>query len=171
MSCASATLIRAAVIPAPGASVEVRAFPRPELEEGAALLRVRYSEVCGTDLHLQQGLLAETPYPLIPGHANVGVIEEVRGEVREVEGQALRGGEAVTFLDVHGTCGACWYCLVAKASTRCPHRKVYGITYGAADGLLGGWSAVAVPGDRDRRRLWAAYGLPRGGALRDQACG
>ncbi|MEG4577696.1 hypothetical protein QUA56_34270, partial [Microcoleus sp. N3A4] len=32
------------------------------------------------------------------------------------------------------------YCLVAKASTRCPQRKVYGVTYSAKDGLLGGWS-------------------------------
>jgi L-iditol 2-dehydrogenase len=30
--------------------------------------------------------------------------------------------------------------LVAKASTRCPQRKVYGITYGVADGLTGGWA-------------------------------
>jgi L-iditol 2-dehydrogenase len=29
---------------------------------------------------------------------------------------------------------------VAKQSTRCPHRKVYGITYSAGDGLLGGWA-------------------------------
>ena len=50
------------------------------------------------------------------------------------------GSAVVTFLDVHGTCNNCWYCLVAKASTRCPSRKVYGITYGAEDGLLGGWS-------------------------------
>ena len=41
---------------------------------------------------------------------------------------------------MHGTCYNCWYCLVAKQSTRCPHRRVYGITYGADDGLLGGWS-------------------------------
>ena len=133
-------MIRAAVIPAPDRPVEIREFPRPDLEEGAALMRVSYSEVCGTDLHLQQGLLAETPYPLIPGHANVGVIEEVRGEVRDIFGKAFTGGERVTFLDVHGTCGRCWYCLVAKASTRCPNRKVYGITYGAEEGLLGGWS-------------------------------
>jgi L-iditol 2-dehydrogenase len=133
-------MVRAAVIPTPGERVEVREFPLPELEEGAALLRVTYSEVCGTDLHLQQGLLAETPYPLIPGHATVGVIEQVRGEVRDVLGRPLRGGERATFLDVHGTCGECWFCLVAKASTRCPERKVYGITYGADDGLLGGWS-------------------------------
>jgi len=41
---------------------------------------------------------------------------------------------------VHRTCNACWYCLVAKASTRCPERKVYGITYGLDDGLCGGWA-------------------------------
>ena len=45
-------------------------------------------------------------------------------------------GDRVTFLDVHKTCHACWYCLVAKASTRCPKRKVYGITYGLQDGLI-----------------------------------
>jgi len=133
-------VVRAATIPAPKQPVEVREYPRPELEDGAALFRTLLSEVCGTDLHLQQGLLTETPYPLIPGHANVGVIEEVRGDVRDVGGTPLRGGERVSFLDVHATCGACWFCLVAKATTRCPNRKVYGITYGADDGLLGGWS-------------------------------
>ena len=44
------------------------------------------------------------------------------------------------FLDVHETCGACYQCLVARQSTRCPARKVYGITYGAGDGPLGGWA-------------------------------
>jgi len=133
-------MVRAATIPGPNRPVEVRKYSRPQLEEGAALLRMLYSEVCGTDLHLQQGLLAETPYPLIPGHANVGVLEEVRGDVRDVEGRPVHEGQTVTFLDVHATCGRCWHCLVAKASTRCPNRKVYGITYGADEGLLGGWS-------------------------------
>jgi threonine dehydrogenase-like Zn-dependent dehydrogenase len=143
-------VVRAATVPAPGRPVEVREYPRPQLEDGAALFRTLYSEVCGTDLHLQQGLLAETPYPLIPGHASVGVLEEVRGDVRDAEGGRLRGGETVTFLDVHGTCGKCWFCLVAKASTRCPHRRVYGITYGADEGLLGGWSELVYlkPGVR-----------------------
>ena len=142
--------VRAAVIPAAGEAVEVREFARPELADGAALMRTTFSEVCGTDLHLQQGLLAETPYPLIPGHANVGVIEEVCGLVSDVDGEPLTGGERVTFLDVHGTCGSCWHCLVAKTTTRCPSRKVYGITYGADGGLLGGWSELVYlrPGVR-----------------------
>jgi len=133
-------LVRAATIPEPKRPVEVREYPRPDLEDGAALLRTLFSEVCGTDLHVQQGLLAETPYPLIPGHSTVGVLEEVRGDVRDVQGRPLNPGDVVTFLDVHATCGRCWFCLVAKASTRCPERKVYGITYGADEGLLGGWS-------------------------------
>lgn len=131
---------RVAVIPAPGQPIELRELPLPELAPGEALLRVACSEVCGTDVHLQQGRLAGVPYPLIPGHVAAGTLAAVRGDVRDVDGQPLREGDAVTFLDVHRTCHRCWYCLVAKASTRCPARKVYGITYGAADGLLGGWA-------------------------------
>ena len=52
----------------------------------------------------------------------------------------MRPGQIVTFLDVYGTCGRCWYCTVAHATTRCPERKVYGVTLSSDDGLLGGWS-------------------------------
>ncbi|MFY9342571.1 MAG: alcohol dehydrogenase catalytic domain-containing protein, partial [Planctomycetota bacterium] len=132
--------VRAAVFPAPDAPVELREFALPELRSGEALLRVACSEVCGTDVHLHHGKLAGVPYPLIPGHVTAGTLAAVRGELRDVEGAQLHEGDAVTFLDVHRTCHRCWYCLVAKASTRCPERKVYGITYGAHDGLCGGWA-------------------------------
>ncbi len=140
----------AAVFPAPGRPVELREFPVPDLEPGAALLQVAASEVCGTDVHLQQGRLQGVPYPLIPGHVAAGTLAAVRGELRDVHGVPLREGDAVTFLDVHRTCHRCWHCLVAKASTRCPERKVYGITYGAADGLCGGWAELLhlKPGTR-----------------------
>lgn len=133
---------KAAVIPAPGQPVEIREYPIPEVEPGAALLRVVYSEVCGTDVHLQHGRLAGVPYPLIPGHINVGVLEQLRQPVTDALGQPVGEGDLVTFLDVHETCNHCWFCLVGKASTRCPSRKVYGITYGADEGLLGGWSEL-----------------------------
>lgn len=130
----------AAVIPQPGAAVELRELDAPELADGEALLAVELSEVCGTDVHLRDGRLSGVPYPLIPGHVSVGRLAAVRGAAHDVEGRPLREGDRVTFLDVHRTCNACWYCLVAKASTRCPARRVYGITYGADDGLLGGWA-------------------------------
>lgn len=132
--------LKACVIPSPGAPVEVREIPEPELEPGGALLEVGLSEVCGTDVHLQAGRLAETPYPFIPGHVSTGRLAKIRGQVRDVDGKPLAEGDAVTFLDVHRTCNACWHCLVARASTRCPQRKVYGITYGLDDGLTGGWA-------------------------------
>ncbi len=132
--------VRAAVIPAPNMPVEVRSYPEPTLEPGAVRLKTLASEVCGTDVHLWHGRLAGVPYPLIPGHISVGEVLETGGPVTDINGDLVTPGEAVTFLDVHGTCYNCWYCLVAKQSTRCPHRRVYGITYGADDGLLGGWS-------------------------------
>jgi L-iditol 2-dehydrogenase len=131
---------RVAVIPAPNSAVEIREVAEPELEEHSALLAVEFSEVCGTDVYLQEGRLEGVPYPLVPGHVSVGRLNKIRGEVFDIEGRAFREGDRVTFLDVHRTCNACWYCLVAKASTRCPQRKVYGITYGLNDGLCGGWA-------------------------------
>ncbi len=140
----------AAVIPKPNAPVEIREFPEPELEPNSAVLAVELSEVCGTDVYLQRGLLDGVPYPLIPGHVSVGRLAKIRGEMLDVEGKVFREGDRVTFLDVHRTCNACWYCLVAKATTRCPQRKVYGITYGAIDGLSGGWAEQVYlkPGTR-----------------------
>ncbi len=135
---------------APGQPIEVRDFPEPELEVDSAVLEIECSEVCGTDVHLRDGRLAGVPYPIIAGHVTVGRLGEIHGTLRDVHDRTLRTGDPVTFLDVHRTCHACWYCLVAKASTRCPERKVYGITYGCDDGLTGGWSEVVhlKPGTR-----------------------
>jgi threonine dehydrogenase-like Zn-dependent dehydrogenase len=125
---------------APHAPIELRDLPMPALAPGAALLRTVYSEVCGTDVHLHEGRLTGVPYPIVPGHVSVGHIESLRGTITDIEGRAFREGDLVTFLDVHETCGACYECLVTKQTTRCGHRRVYGITYGVADGPLGGWA-------------------------------
>jgi threonine dehydrogenase-like Zn-dependent dehydrogenase len=127
-------------MPAPNAPLEVRETRAPELEAGAALLETLYSEVCGTDVHLHHGRLSGVPYPIVPGHVSVGKIAALRGRVVDVHGEAFQEGDVVTFLDVHETCNHCYHCLVARQPTRCPSRKVYGITYGWAEGLLGGWA-------------------------------
>ena len=129
----------AVVMSAPFAPLVIEEFASPVLEPGAALLRTLYSEVCGTDVHLHHGKLG-VPFPIIPGHVSVGVVEATAGPLHDINGSAIREGDVVTFLDVHETCNNCYQCLVALQPTRCPSRKVYGITYGARDGLLGGWS-------------------------------
>ena len=133
---------RAAIIPAPNEPVRVVEIPVPDLEPGAAILKTLYSEVCGTDVHLWHGRLSGVPYPLIPGHVSVGRIAAMNGVIRDLAGEPFREGDLVTFLDVHETCNACYQCLVNKQTTRCPSRKVYGVTYGANDGPLGGWAEL-----------------------------
>ncbi len=130
----------AAVMPAPNVPIELREFAEPQLEPSAALLSTMYSEVCGTDVHLHHGKLAGVPYPIIPGHVSVGTVAQTRGRLTTPDGDPVKEGDVITFLDVHETCNHCYHCLVANQPNRCPSRKVYGITYSANDGLLGGWS-------------------------------
>jgi threonine dehydrogenase-like Zn-dependent dehydrogenase len=153
------------VMPAPETPLELREFRRPRLEPGAVLLETLASEVCGTDVHLWKGHLTGVPYPIIPGHVSVGRIAETTEEARDVAGRPLSVGQIVTFLDVYGTCGRCWYCAVAHATTRCPSRKVYGVTLSSEDGLSGGWSehihlragtqVLPLPEGLDRRAFMA----------------
>src|ERR1051326_8894230 len=126
-------------MPGPSQPIRLDEFPAPSLDKGAALLRTLYSEVCGTDVHLHHGRL-DVPFPIIPGHVSVGVVEQSSGGLRDIDGNSIKEGDVVTFLDVHETCNNCYFCLVARQPTRCPSRKVYGITYSAKDGLLGGWA-------------------------------
>src|SRR5262249_27713832 len=69
-----------------------------------------------------------------------GVAEKIRGDVRGVDGRRVAEGDVLAFFDVHRTCGRCRACTVTRTPTRCEHRRVYGITDSAADGLFGGWS-------------------------------
>ena len=117
------THVRAAVMPAPQRPIELRAFPEPRPAPPGAVLETVASEVCGTDVHLHHGRLQGVPYPIIPGHVVCGRLREANGPVRDVDGHEVPAGALVTFYDVYGTCGSCWHCLVAKAGTRCPHRR------------------------------------------------
>ncbi len=131
---------RAAVMREPHAPITIEEVQVPTLVAGSAMLRTKYSEVCGTDVHLHHGRLSGVPYPIIPGHVSVGHLERIHGVIHDIEGAPFREGDLVTFLDVHETCGNCYECLVTKQTTRCAHRRVYGITYGLEDGPLGGWA-------------------------------
>jgi L-iditol 2-dehydrogenase len=159
---------------APLVPLEVRRVPAPKPAPGGAILETVASEVCGTDVHLHHGRLSGVPYPIIPGHVSVGRVLEKRGPLNDVEGHDVDVGRLVTFYDVFGTCGTCWHCLVAKAATRCPRRRVWDHDR-LEDGLLGGWAEdrgqagarLPLPEDvtvRIGARLRAPTGIPRGRA-------
>ena len=55
-----ADAVRAAVLVAPGRH-EVQEFPRPSLADGALLMQVEMSGICGTDKHTFLGETSSTP--------------------------------------------------------------------------------------------------------------
>jgi 2-desacetyl-2-hydroxyethyl bacteriochlorophyllide A dehydrogenase len=64
--------------------------PRPVLNEGEALMRIRACGICGSDLHTyREGLFLQLGLPLeqgrILGHEFSGEIVEVRGEMPDVQ--------------------------------------------------------------------------------------
>lgn len=132
--------IRAAVMTAPNEPVELWSLEDPVLEPGSVLLETVASEVCGTDVHLHRGRLEGVPYPIVPGHVSIGRVLESVGVEEDAVGEPIIPGDLVTFYDVHEVCGRCYQCSVARQPNRCPHRRVYGITYSAHDGPLGGWA-------------------------------
>lgn len=69
-----------------------------------ALVRVTASAVCGTDLHMVRGTLADMVPGTILGHEAVGVVEEVGSDVRN-----LRPGDRIVIPSTIG-CGSCSYC-------------------------------------------------------------
>src|SRR5580693_2287782 len=98
-------LMRASVFQVAGTPLAVIEAPDPQLLPGDLLIKVGYSGVCGTDLHLTQ--------PGIPSSLSAGAIlgHEFSGEVIEVgraAGGGWRAGERVTVMPYRPcpTCGA-----------------------------------------------------------------
>src|SRR5579875_797437 len=65
--------MRAVVVKAPR-EIEVTEVPDPVPGKGQVLVRVAACGICGTDIHILDGELPPTPYPIIPGHEFGGEI-------------------------------------------------------------------------------------------------
>src|SRR2546427_2094319 len=67
---------RMAVFHGAGKPFEIREYPVPDPEPGAALIKVALANVCGSDLHYWRGELGYAkmgrPLPLHTGHEHVG---------------------------------------------------------------------------------------------------
>jgi succinate semialdehyde reductase (NADPH) len=97
----------AAVLPEPGAPLQIEELPIPRPRRGEVLVRVTACGVCHTDLHVMKGEVA-FPTPAVLGH-------EISGTVVEL-GDGADGPPVGT--RVIGTfimpCGSCVHCLRAR---------------------------------------------------------
>ncbi len=87
----------AAVFHAPGQPLTLERFPIPELSGSEALVHIRCSTICGSDLHTALGR-RPAPTPSILGHEMLGDIAAVGPSgARDFHGNPLQVGDRVTW--------------------------------------------------------------------------
>lgn len=145
--------VKAAVMTGPG-KIEIQDFPYPELNDPRAMIiKMEMSGICGTDKHTFEGRSkqyagttaeTDTPFPIIPGHENTGIVAEIGDYARkhmEFYGQELKEGDRVT-MSPDFVCGECWYCRNTFGYPWCEHMKAYGNAFPTTmkPSLFGGWA-------------------------------
>jgi L-iditol 2-dehydrogenase len=115
----------AAVVTGIHEPLQVQEVPFPEIEPGGVLVKVDAATLCGTDVHVWEGVSAlpdGTPY--IPGHETCGTIVEIGGSRTDLLDQPLNIGDRI--IATYPFCGHCYYCTVARQAVLCPHVVAYG---------------------------------------------
>lgn len=144
-------LVQAATLIAP-CTIEIREYPLPtDLEPSAVLLRMIASGICGTDKHTYRGETVQyagtemertTPFPIIQGHENIGVVEAIGpGGAIAHDGTALKVGDRVVPAP-NRACGVCRNCQRGFPYYLCRNLENYGNSLSSAEAphLFGGWS-------------------------------
>ena len=122
---------RAAIFHGVGVPFELKEYPVPDPEPGAAVVRMTLANVCGSDLHAWRGDLDPAKrgraLPIHQGHEGTGRIAALGDGVRaDSNGQPLSVGDRVVFAYFF-PCGHCRACLNGKEFS-CPNRMRYRAT-------------------------------------------
>lgn len=123
---------KAAVIEKFNEGPVIREFEAEPVKDGEILVKIESAGVCGSDLHIFSGKDPRIRLPMIPGHEGIGVIEDVKGGVSDINGEKLKRGDRILW-DRGVACKRCRYCVVEKKPYLCVNRRVYGITFGICD--------------------------------------
>ena len=90
-------------------SLRVEDVEAPKPGPGEVLVRIEAAGVCGTDLHILDGMIKPDPYPMILGHESAGIVEATG------EGVALGVGDRVAVYNKL-FCGHCEQCLKGRTN-------------------------------------------------------
>jgi len=115
-----AETMRALVVARYGGPLELANRPVPRPGRGEALVRVRASGLCATDLHLVSGRMPLGELPRIVGHETAGEVVELG---LATAGWAV-GDRVVVAIDV--VCGRCRHCLAGRRHL-CAHSIGLGV--------------------------------------------
>jgi threonine dehydrogenase-like Zn-dependent dehydrogenase len=114
------------------ARVQLEDIAIPAPAAGECLVEVAACGLCGTDLHILDGVTAASR-PLTLGHEAAGTVQKVGEDVH-----GIRVGDRV-FIDPIVVCGYCASCRGGRSNV-CPQRQIVGVN---RDGALAEF--VAVP--------------------------
>ncbi len=103
----------------PNVPWELEDIPKPTVGADEALVKIRASGICGTDLHYRHGRMLPEKVPITLGHEAAGVIEEVGEKVEE-----LTVGDRVCIHYIF-SCGNCVHCSQGN-DNRCRNRRSFG---------------------------------------------
>jgi threonine 3-dehydrogenase len=98
-------------------------IPRPEIGINDVLIKVRYTGICGTDLHIYEWddwAKATIPVPMAIGHEFCGEIVAVGSNVNDFHPGEIVSGEG------HVVCGRCRNCLAGHRHL-CAHTQGVGV--------------------------------------------
>jgi propanol-preferring alcohol dehydrogenase len=114
--------MRAMVLPAAGAALQLQERPDPTPGDGEIRVKVSACGVCRTDLHVVDAELPGIQYPIIPGHEIVGRVELIGRNVTTHE-----IGDRVGIPWLGYTCGVCRFCREGMENL-CDHPLFTGYT-------------------------------------------
>ncbi len=90
-----------------------RVQPDPEiLHPNDAIVRVTRAAICGSDIHLYHGMMADLRVGQTFGHEFIGVVEEVGPAVDNLK----QGDKVLVPFNIY--CGTCWFCSRGLYNTR-----------------------------------------------------
>jgi 2-desacetyl-2-hydroxyethyl bacteriochlorophyllide A dehydrogenase len=107
-------------------------LPEPALQPGHALIDVKASGLCHTDIEVLHGRYGSSAFPLVPGHEYAGTVVAIAEDVTNV-----KVGDRVA-VDPNIPCGHCRACLKGLTNL-CSDLKAYGVTH---NGGFAGMSLV-----------------------------
>ena len=126
--------MKAAVVHEFAAPLSIDQIPVPTPGPNEALVKVRYTGVCHTDLHAAHGDWPVKPTPpFVPGHEGVGEVVAVGDQVTRV-----KVGDTVGNAWLYSACGECEYCETGW-ETLCPQQQNGGYS---VDGSFGQYMLV-----------------------------
>jgi threonine dehydrogenase-like Zn-dependent dehydrogenase len=115
----------AAVVTTVHAPLEVQSVPIPAIEPGGVLIEVEAATLCGTDVHVWEGVSAlPDGVPYIPGHETCGRIVAIGGKRTDLLNVPLQIGDRI--IATYPFCGHCFFCNVARQAVLCTNVVPYG---------------------------------------------